>query len=68
MLPSLHEVFADIVLDFYEKLNLKVYIVIPVPIHENRYKDRGFNQSQILAIKINDVYRGLVDNNVLKRK
>jgi len=61
------EVFADIVLDFYEKLNLKVDIVIPVPIHENRYRDRGFNQSQILASKIDDVYSGLVDNNVLKR-
>ena len=60
------EVFSHIVLEYYEKLEIKVDIIIPVPIHENRMKSRKFNQSEILASKIANKY-GNVDTKVLVR-
>ncbi len=33
-------------------LNLKNFIVVPVPLHRKRLRERGFNQSELLARKI----------------
>ena len=34
--------FADIMCQYLDKINIKFDIIIPMPIHINRYKERGF--------------------------
>ncbi len=50
----LNETFADIIIK-NEKICrfIKNYdIIIPVPIHRKRYKERGYNQTELIAIKM----------------
>jgi len=47
---------------------LKSDFLIPVPLHKSRYRERGFNQSDILAEGISKVTGLSVLKNVLKRK
>jgi competence protein ComFC len=42
--------------------------LIPVPLHKSRYRERGFNQSEILADEISKATGLSVLKNVLKRK
>lgn len=42
------KVFGHIVSEYISKLNIDFDIVVPIPIHENRLKERGFNQSGLL--------------------
>lgn len=43
-------------------------LILPVPIHKKRYNWRGFNQSEILAQKISELYLVDFDAKVLIRK
>lgn len=61
------EVLSEIVYDYYEKMEMDYDIIIPMPIHFNRMKTRGFNQAEILSSKIASNYQGLVDNTILIR-
>lgn len=36
-------------------------LVIPVPLHPKKYRKRGFNQSEVIAIGINNVIRAKID-------
>jgi competence protein ComFC len=42
--------------------------LIPVPLHKSRYRERGFNQSEIVAEEISKITGVSVLKNVLKRK
>lgn len=59
--------FSQLMFDKYKQLDYDPDIIIPIPIHENRRKERGFNQSEILAEKIHE-YTNKVDNSILIRK
>ena len=45
---------AHIMLTYFNLLNLKLenFIVVPVPLHKKRFRERGFNQSELLGKKI----------------
>ena len=58
---------SKMLLDKYKELNLDIDIIIPIPIHTNREKERGFNQSELIAEDIAK-YTGKVDLNVVCRK
>lgn len=47
---------------------LKSDFLIPVPLHKSRHRERGFNQSEIIAEEISKATGVLVLKNVLKRK
>jgi ComF family protein len=47
---------------------LKSDFLIPVPLHKSRYRERGFNQSDIVAEGISKITGLSVLKNVLKRK
>lgn len=47
------------------ELNLNFDIIIPVPISKNRYKERGYNQSKILALQLVKDFKKRYYNNVL---
>ena len=57
---------AHLMCKYYDNLNLKADIIIPVPIHPQRLKERKFNQSEILVSEIAKKY-GNVYTNILTR-
>ena len=57
---------SHIIADYFDKLEIPFDTIIPMPIHPNRLKTRGFNQSELLLDVINSRY-GRVYNNVLVR-
>ena len=59
---NIGEGFSYIVKEYFSKIKMKFDLVIPVPIHENRLKERKFNQSEILASKIS-----IANSEIMKR-
>jgi competence protein ComFC len=59
---------SDVDLKTQDLWFLKSDFLIPVPLHKSRYRERGFNQSDILAEGISKVTGLSVLKNVLKRK
>ncbi len=49
----------------YVKLNKDFDVVIPVPLHTNRLKERGFNQSELLCKSLKDKLKLNVDTKIL---
>ena len=50
--PYIGYVFAELMAEVMKKMAIAIDAVIPVPVHRKRYKERGYNQSAILAKKI----------------
>lgn len=40
---------AQLLHDAYRRYNMAADVIIPVPLHSSRYKERGYNQSELLA-------------------
>ena len=49
------------------KITDKVDVVIPVPLHKKKLKQRGYNQSQFIAIGVAKVLECEMDTDLLKR-
>lgn len=62
--PYLGKPFAHILYDYYRRLDTHFDVVIPIPIHKSREKERGFNQAEILASEI-ERNTGLVRNDIV---
>lgn len=66
----LNETFADIIIK-NEKICrfIKNYdIIIPVPIHRKRYKERGYNQTELIAVRVAKNLGILVAKDVLLKE
>ncbi len=50
-----------------EKANTNYSSLVPVPIHHARMRERGFNQSEKIAIGISEKLRVPVDNKIIRR-
>lgn len=59
--------FSHIICDYIERMDIKVDMIIPMPIHPNRYNERGFNQAEILCGEIANRYPKLLNNDILIR-
>lgn len=61
--------YVDEILREYEDifLGLKFDVLIPVPIHKSKYKERGFNQAELLAARIGEKLNVAVNAKVLQR-
>lgn len=46
----------------------KKFCVIPIPLYKQRERWRGFNQSELLALKLADILKLNYKNNILERK
>lgn len=57
--------FGDIIRNFILKNKIRADIIIPIPIHKNRRKERGFNQSEILVESLLDIFP--VDKDIVIR-
>jgi ComF family protein len=40
---------GQILADAYDKYQLQADVIVPVPLHPSRYKERGYNQSELLV-------------------
>jgi competence protein ComFC len=62
----------DLAAKYLQNLNLKTnksYIVIPIPIHENKKAERGFNQSEIIAEHVAEKLNlPLINDNLIRQK
>ena len=45
----LGEIFTAFLVQKYLELNISADVVIPIPLHPNRLKERGYNQAEIIA-------------------
>ncbi|RPJ63192.1 MAG: ComF family protein [Dehalococcoidia bacterium] len=52
---------------YYVANNLNGNILVPVPLHENRVRERGYNQSILLAREISRIVEIPVDAKLIKR-
>ena len=46
---------------------IKPDVLVPVPIHKNKYEKRGYNQAELVAKEIGEILDIPVDNRILKR-
>jgi ComF family protein len=66
---SIINILEPIINNYLDILNcdLKNFTVIPIPLHPDRLKERGFNQSELLAGTISEKTGAVLDKNNLKR-
>lgn len=58
---------AKILAEAYRRHKLSVQVVVPVPLHRSRYKDRGYNQSELLAKQLGNLLNLPVNTTTLAR-
>jgi ComF family protein len=51
---------------FKEKIDHE-FIILPIPLHKNRLRERGFNQSELLCIEVAKYFKLIYLNDVLSR-
>lgn len=59
--------FARLLAKFYTASDLNVDIILPVPLHKSRYKERGYNQSNLLAVELSKLLNKKTSNKILLR-
>ena len=48
--------------------NLEFDLIVPMPLHKYRLKERGFNQSKLIADKIAEITQKEIHEDIIKRK
>ena len=64
---NIGQTLSYLVSEYLDNLDIDIDIIIPMPIHSNRLKDRGFNQSEILCERLTGRYKKLVIKDILFR-
>jgi competence protein ComFC len=68
-LKTLFQIYINSFLNFHSKLFLKEsFVLIPVPLSENRKRERGFNQAEIIIPPINQLYLNVITNTLVRIK
>lgn len=60
-------ILSEILADTYRRYNLHVEVLVPVPLHYSRIKERGYNQSELLANELGNILDLPVNNSTLQR-
>lgn len=58
---------ADILANTYRYYQLQADVIIPIPLHNSRVKERGYNQSELLAHKLSDALKIPVNTKITRR-
>lgn len=64
---SLAAPLATLLAECYHANNLHTEVIVPVPLHQARYKERGYNQSTLLARALSQILQQPVDDKTLIR-
>jgi ComF family protein len=59
--------FGKMLVDAYQRYQLNVDVVVPVPLHSSRFRERGYNQSELLAKELCQAYNLPLDTMTLHR-
>ena len=62
------QVLASFLVDCYHSHHLKTDLIVPVPLHPKRQKERGYNQSLMLAERLSMALRQPMDTKSLVRQ
>lgn len=63
----LADYFGTFLVDKFVEQNIDVDILIPVPIHKIRLKERGYNQAELLSHKLNECLNIPIENDAVIR-
>jgi ComF family protein len=64
---DLAEPLGDMLIDYYGDTPLPADAIIPVPLHPRRRRERGYNQSALLAGRLGAATKVPVHNDLLRR-
>lgn len=62
--------FAEFMINFTRKYSIPIYacdIIIPVPLHSTRLRERGFNQSELIAALLAQQFQIPCQTGIVKR-
>ncbi|MFZ2488868.1 MAG: ComF family protein [Anaerolineae bacterium] len=66
--PELHEPLGRLLSEYWRSRNVTMDLVLAVPLHPNRLRERGYNQSELLArVLCREAALPLLQANVLQR-
>ena len=60
-------ILSEILADTYRRYSFCADVIIPVPLHHTRIKERGYNQSELLAKGLGDILGLPVNKSALQR-
>lgn len=60
-------VLSKILADGFQRFNLSADVIVPVPLHPARLRNRGYNQSELLARELGHLLDIPVNSSTLKR-
>lgn len=64
---GLASILGKMLIDAYRCYNLNLDVIVPVPLHASRLRERGYNQSQLLANEVGIFFDLPVDTDTLQR-
>lgn len=67
-LRALSQTLGFLLADYFVNYPLPAEVIVPVPLHPKRLKERGYNQSGLLAQELGRIVNLPVQNNYLVRK
>lgn len=62
------EFFGSILGEFALSLDWQIDVVVPIPLSKERLKDRGFNQSEILALGVAEILKLPISSGIVRIK
>lgn len=65
---NIAEVIAYLMADFIKKNKIKVDYLVPIPMHSEKIKNRGYNHSYLIAKKVGEILNIKVENCLEKTK
>lgn len=60
--------FGGVMADYFKTLKWDIDFIIPIPLHEKRIKERGFNQSELIANRMGEILNKPVHNDIVIRQ
>ncbi len=60
-------ILAQMLVDTYRRHQLKATVILPVPLHISRFRERGYNQSALLAVSMGNMLGLPVNTTTLQR-
>jgi len=60
--------FSNMLVEKFKDAELDIDLILPVPLHENRLKERGFNQAELLLTEFESLNIPIIKDNLIRTK
>ena len=60
-------ILGEILADACRRFDLTAQVIVPVPLHSTRYRERGYNQCELVAVQLAKILNLPVDTHTLQR-